>query len=92
MNAKQVKSSKVVGKKGKTGPDPENIVRYSIYGISGVVAVCLLLAVVFLIIPNTVATAGDYKISRDEYIFFHTQVLNNYYMNYNTNRLSMDEF
>jgi foldase protein PrsA len=92
LNAKQVKSSKVVGKKGKTGPDPENIVRYSIYGISGVVAVCLLLAVVFLIIPNTVATAGDYKISRDEYIFFHTQVLNSYYMNYNTNRLSMDEF
>lgn len=91
MSAKEVKSAKGSSKKGSNGPDPENIVRYTIYGISGVVAVCLLLAVVFLIIPNTVASAGNQNITRDEFVFFHTQAVNSY-MQYNTDKKSMDEF
>ncbi|HBN83015.1 MAG TPA: hypothetical protein DDZ89_04165 [Clostridiales bacterium] len=91
MSAKEVKSSKVSNKKGNKGSDPENIVRYTIYGISGVVAICLLLAVVFMIIPNTVATAGSEKITKDEFVFFHTQAINSY-LQYNTDKLPVDEF
>lgn len=91
MSAKEVKSSKVSNKKGNKGENAENIVRYTIYGISGVVAICLLLAVVFMIIPNTVATAGSEKITKDEFIFFHSQAINSY-MQYNTEELAPDEF
>lgn len=91
MSAKMVKSAKVGGKKNAKGENAENIVRYSIYGISGIVAVCLLLAVVFLIIPDTVATAGNQKITRDEFVFFHTQAINSY-MQYNTEQTDMETF
>lgn len=91
MSAKEVKSSKVSNKKGNKGDNAENIVRYTIYGISGVVVVCLLLAVVFMIIPNTVATAGNEKITKDEFIFFHTQAINSY-LQYNSDGLDPDEF
>ncbi len=91
MSTKDLKTSKGKKGSGKGGADAENIVRYTIYGISGVVAVCLLLAVVFLIIPNTVATVGAQKVTQDEYVFFYQQTLNSY-LQYNTEQMDPDQF